>query len=707
MARLKVLNVAEKPSVASAIAEILCKGRPNKIKSCSKYNPVFTFDYKIKNDIWYMYVTSVTGHLTEQKFDDRYKNWNNTDPQELFDAEITIYVEKDKKNIENNLKKYSKECNMLILWLDCDREGEHICFEVINACRITNRKLIIHRAQFSAVTEKDIIHAINNLKEPNKNLAYSVDVRREIDLRMGSIFTRFMTIRYIELVKNETNIISYGPCQFPTLGFVVNRYLDIKNFKNEYYWSIKMKCVHNNDLINPMDDENNDDDHDDQGIDSDSDESDSYYTNSDESNIDNDETDDYYVDEKKNKKKKKKKKKKKSTTKKKKNKKEKRKKVNNKNKNNNVVDFTWSRIRLFDHLAVILIYEELLKNPLCKITNVYESETRKYKPYPLNTLQMTKLVSRYFKISSKECMTIAEKLYNKGYISYPRTETNCFPDTMNLHKIINQLRKNDTFGWYANKLCEENKYHKPRKGKMNDKAHPPIHPVKNMNKILKVEEKEWKLYEFICKHFLAVCSNDAIGYNTKVTAKIQEEQFFCKGLKIKEKNYLEIYTYEKWNDKVIPAFQVDDEFYPTSLLIEEGITQPPKYLSESNLLTLMDKFSIGTDATMHEHIENIQKRNYVIKNSKSLFIPTNLGIALVQAYKKFKDIGIDLTNPSLRAKMEKDMSLVATGVKQKNEIIRNYIDIMKYIYQEIYNRIDVLDKNINFYLNNPEQISYT
>lgn len=121
----------------------------------------------------------------------------------------------------------------------------------------------------------------------------------------------------------------------------------------------------------------------------------------------------------------------------------------------------------------------------------------------------------------------------------------------------------------------------------------------------------------------------------------------------------------------------------------------------------MDKFSIGTDATMHEHIENIQKRNYVIKNSKSLFIPTNLGIALVQSYKKFKDIGIDLTDPSLRAKMEKDMSLVASGVKQKNEIIRNYIDIMKYIYQEIYNRIDVLDKNIHYYLNNPDQLSYT
>ncbi|SCO93590.1 DNA topoisomerase 3, putative [Plasmodium malariae] len=658
MARIKVLNVAEKPSVASAIADILSKGKQNKKKSYSKYNPVFTFEYKIKNDTWYMYVTSVTGHLTEQKFDDRYKNWNNTDPQELFDAKITIYIEKDKKTIENNLKKYSKDCNMLILWLDCDREGEHICFEVINTCYVTNKKLKIQRAQFSAVTEKDIIHAINNLKYPDRNLAYSVDVRREIDLRMGSIFTRFMTIRYINLVKSETNIISYGPCQFPTLGFVVNRYLDIKHFKCEYYWYIKMQFLCDMDGSSTI--------HSEEDSDTTTDENKEIYS----ARMKKNET---------------KKKKKKTNT--------------GGSSSTNVVDFTWSRLKMFDHLGVVLIYEKLLENPLCRITNIYENDTKKYKPLPLNTLQMTKLVSKFFHISSKECMSIAEKLYNKGYISYPRTETNYFIDSMNLHKIVLEMKKNNIFGSYAAKLSQNNNFKQPRKGKLNDKAHPPIHPVKNMNKSEKIDEKEWKLYEFICRHFLAVCSDDAIGYNSKVIANIGEEQFFCKGLKIVKKNYLEVYIYEKWNDKIIPSFQVNDQFYPYSLLIEEGITQPPKYLSEYNLLSLMDKFGIGTDATMHEHIENIQKRNYVIKNSKNLFIPTNLGIALILSYKKFKDIGVDLTEPSLRAKMEKDMSLVASGVKEKNEIIRNYIDIMKYIYQEIYNRIDLLDQNIRFYLN--------
>ncbi|KMZ91219.1 DNA topoisomerase 3, putative [Plasmodium vivax] len=661
MARIHVLNVAEKPSVASAIADILSRGKMEKKKSCSKYNPLFTFNYKRGHETWSMYVTSVTGHLTEQKFDDKYRNWVNTDPQELFDAEITIYVENDKKKIENNLKNYSKFCSLLILWLDCDREGEHICFEVINTCFVMNREIKIKRAQFSAVTQKDIIHAINNLKYPNRNLAYSVDVRREIDLRMGSIFTRFLTIRYVHLIKTETSIISYGPCQFPTLGFVVNRYMDIKNFVNEYYWSIKMQywC---------------------EGGGHSGDESEGGASLGRKKRKRNGKNSAVMKNGKKS---------------------ETMKKMAGASQNT-VVDFTWSRLRLYDHLAVVLIYEELLKNPLCRITNIYENQVKKYRPLPLNTLQMTKLVSRHFHISSKQCMNIAEKLYNRGFISYPRTETNYFPSSMNLRSIVAELKKSKVFGSYAKKLCEGNNFREPRKGRLNDQAHPPIHPVKNMHRTDKVEEREWAIYELICRHFLAVCSDDAIGFNSKVVATIGKEEFFCKGLKIVKKNYLEIYIYEKWNDKILPPFQVNQEFYPYSLLVDEGMTQPPKYLSECDLLSLMDKYGIGTDATMHEHIENIQKRNYVFKNKKNLFIPTNLGIALVLSYKKFKDIGVDLTEPSLRAKMEKDMTLVASGTKEKDETIRNYIDIMKYIYQEIYNRIDLLDEQIKHYLNSAE-----
>jgi DNA topoisomerase-3 len=76
-----------------------------------------------------------------------------------------------------------------------------------------------------------------------------VDARQEIDLRIGAAFTRFQTLRLKEKFSGlPENPISYGPCQFPTLGFVVQRYLRIKNFIPEDFWSIQ--CMHEKVRVN-------------------------------------------------------------------------------------------------------------------------------------------------------------------------------------------------------------------------------------------------------------------------------------------------------------------------------------------------------------------------------------------------------------------------------------------------------------------------
>ena len=63
----------------------------------------------------------------------------------------------------------------------------------------------------------------------------------------------------------------------------------------------------------------------------------------------------------------------------------------------------------------------------------------------------------------------------------------------------------------------------PRQGKKSDQAHPPIHPTKYANSL---QGNEAKLYEFIVRHFLACCSKDAQGLETKVDIKIGDEQVF-------------------------------------------------------------------------------------------------------------------------------------------------------------------------------------
>lgn len=80
-----------------------------------------------------------------------------------------------------------------------------------------------------------------------------------------------------------------------------------------------------------------------------------------------------------------------------------------------------------------------------------------------------------------------------------------------------------------------------------DKAHPPIHPLKSGEDL---DDTSARLFEMITRHFLACCSEDAIGLENIVYVEISGEKFSAHGLQILEKNFLNVYPYIKWNDNV-------------------------------------------------------------------------------------------------------------------------------------------------------------
>lgn len=126
--------------------------------------------------------------------------------------------------------------------------------------------------------------------------------------------------------------------------------------------------------------------------------------------------------------------------------------------------------------------------------------------------------------------------------------------------------------------------------------------------ILGLSGNEAKVYELIVRHFLACVSRDAVGSETIVNAQIADEEFTATGLVIHERNYLEVYIYDKWNGKEIHPYQQGEQFNPTELAMKEGTTTAPAMLTEAELIALMDKHGIGTDATHAEHINTIKER---------------------------------------------------------------------------------------------------
>ncbi|KAL7573953.1 hypothetical protein ACA910_001962 [Epithemia clementina (nom. ined.)] len=252
---ITVLHVGEKPSIAQAVAAgLVAQGGSNKTTRSGTKLPVheFTgpaFPKAPHAAVCHHKVTSVAGHVLELDFAAEFQNWNAVDPAELFTA--TTQRKPQQMGVVKHLQNEAKGVDFIVLWMDCDREGENINFEVLSICQglmKNNPKDSnfdrVYRAYFSAINPSDIQKAYKVLGKPDRNQALSVDARQELDLKVGVAFSRFQTRyfqgRYGDL---DSAVLSYGPCQTPTLGFCVQRHIDIETFKPEPYWILELAMI--------------------------------------------------------------------------------------------------------------------------------------------------------------------------------------------------------------------------------------------------------------------------------------------------------------------------------------------------------------------------------------------------------------------------------------------------------------------------------
>ena len=234
--------IAEKPSIAQALAFALAKG--NAKSHGGRGLKTFKFEGYFKDIKARFTVTSVMGHVFSTDFLSKHNKWDSIYPAELFDVEIIKQESNPKTRLGSHLSSCAKGQDIICLWLDCDKEGENICYETLYyAFPYMNKRHYqqIYRAKFSSLTNNDLVNAFKNISElPNASESLSVDARQMIDLKIGVAFTRFLTSFVFPLIKNigdpNLKLLSYGPCQTPTLYFCVKRHYEIEKFQiKEYY----------------------------------------------------------------------------------------------------------------------------------------------------------------------------------------------------------------------------------------------------------------------------------------------------------------------------------------------------------------------------------------------------------------------------------------------------------------------------------------
>ena len=104
-------------------------------------------------------------------------------------------------------------------------------------------------------------------------------------------------------------------------------------------------------------------------------------------------------------------------------------------------------------------------------------------------------------------MKIAERLYLRGFTTYPRTESTTFSPNFNFKEVLNSMKDSDKFGSCAKNLLKDG-FQKPPKG-VDAGDHPPITPVRSANSD-ELSGIDLRIYEYIASNFLACISKDAV-----------------------------------------------------------------------------------------------------------------------------------------------------------------------------------------------------
>ena len=252
------------------------------------------------------------------------------------------------------------------------------------------------------------------------------------------------------------------------------------------------------------------------------------------------------------------------------------------------------------------------------ICGIEKKEGTRFPAAPFTTSTLQQEASRKLRMSVSQTMSIAQRLYEHGLITYMRT------DSTNLSSLAINTAKNficDNFGPEYSKVRQYK-----TKAKGAQEAHEAIRPTYIENTSIEGTPQEQKLYELIWKRTVASQMADARVLKTdiKVSSDKGEEKFNVQATQILFDGFLKLYmegTDEPQQDDetvILPQMNIGDRMFDKEITAEGKFTSAPSRYSEATLVKKLEELGIGRPSTYAPTISTLTKgRGYIVKGDKT------------------------------------------------------------------------------------------
>ncbi|ULC59215.1 type I DNA topoisomerase [Flaviramulus sp. BrNp1-15] len=349
-----------------------------------------------------------------------------------------------------------------------------------------------------------------------------------------------------------------------------------------------------------------------------------------------------------------------------------------------------------------------------KVSDLQKKPAKKSPAAPFTTSTLQQEASRKLYFSVSKTMTMAQRLYEAGLITYMRT------DSVNLS---DEARKG------AQKEIENafgSKYSKPRnytgKSKGAQEAHEAIRPTDFSLQSVDIDRDQARLYDLIWKRSIASQMSEAEleRTNVKISASTHNETFTANGEVITFDGFLKVYLEgtddeDVEQDGMLPAMKVNETLLNNYITATERYTRPPARYTEASLVKKLEELGIGRPSTYAPTISTIQNRNYVEKGTvegeernysqltlqsgvvkdkllsekvgsdKGKLVPTDIGMIVTDFLVNHFDAILDY---NFTAKVEEDFDDIAEGKEDWQKMMKSFYKSFHPVVEDVKENAD-------------------